>query len=186
MTNVFRWIEQHHLMFSFISTQLAGFPNAYGITKMAAEYWASQLDHGLIARLWNCYGAEEIGIRSHVIPDLIAQARAARWIDLKTSGEELRQFLHADDVAQALIAQRNSGQAFADITSGVWVSIREIAEIVARQMSATATQGKEKGSESLVEPSRPLMGWSPSIDLEQGIALVIRETQAMAPLTIET
>ena len=182
MTNVFRWIERHHLMFSFVSTQLAGFPNAYGITKLAAEYWASQLSNGFVARLWNCYGAEEVGVRSHVIPDLIAQAQAASLISLKTSGEERRQFLHADDVAQALMVQRSSGQAFADVTSGVWVPIRKIAEIVARQMNATVKLGQEKGSESLVEPTRPLVGWSPTIDLEQGIGLVIRQTLATAPV----
>ena len=80
---------------------------------------------GLIARLWNVYDAEEPSIRSHVIPDLVQQGRGSE-IRLQTDGTERRQFLHAEDCAEGLILQRDSGQPLADLTTGSWIPVGEV------------------------------------------------------------
>jgi nucleoside-diphosphate-sugar epimerase len=151
---------------------MAGFPNAYGITKSVGELWAESIGSGLITRLWNCYDAEAPSVRSHVVPDLVRQAKTGT-IKLLTLGEERRQFLHVDDVAEALIQQRDLGQPLADVTSGTWVPIREIAELIGKRLNANVAVGSSPGDESLVEPTHLLEGWSPRIDLATGIAMVI-------------
>lgn len=170
---VFGWLQKRKSPFTFVSTQMAGYPNAYGITKSVGEFWTKAIGNGLIQRFWNCYGPEEPSKRSHVIPDLVLQGHQG-VIRLLSSGTERRQFLHVDDCADALIRQRQTRQPIADVTSDAWISIREIAEIVARHTGAKVVPGEKPGYESLVEPSCPLDGWNPSIDLETGIGMVIR------------
>lgn len=169
---VFGWLEKRNARYTFVSSQMVGYPNAYGVTKAVGETWARLVGRGLITRLWNCYDAEEPAQRSHVIPDLLVQARSGT-IRLLTSGEERRQFLHADDVARALIFQRDIGQPLADVTSGSWVSVRDVAETIGRQLSAQVVVGRKRGYESLVEPSHWLQGWRPAIDLAAGLIRVI-------------
>src|SRR5581483_6324294 len=67
---IFDCIAQTGKPFLFVTSQLAGQTNAYGLTKLMAEYWASQLG-GKVARLWNVYGWEIPGIKTHVISDLV-------------------------------------------------------------------------------------------------------------------
>jgi nucleoside-diphosphate-sugar epimerase len=168
---VFGWLEKRNAKYTFVSSQMVGYPNAYGVTKAVGETWARLVGRGLITRLWNCYDAEEPSRRSHVIPDLVAQAQKGT-MRLLTSGEERRQFLHTDDVAEALIFQRDLGQALADVTSGSWVTVRQVAAIIAQQFGAKVLPGGETGYESLIEPSQPLGGWTPSIDLATGLTKV--------------
>lgn len=174
---VFAWLEKRNARYTFVSSQMVGYHNAYGVTKAVGEMWTRLVGHGLITRLWNCYDAEEPSQRSHVIPDLVAQAKRGT-IRLLTTGEEQRQFLHADDVAHALIFQRDINQPLADVTSGDWVSIRDVAEIIGRQLSAQMIPGQERGYESLVEPSHQLQGWLPTIDLATGLARVIERMKS--------
>ncbi len=171
---VFGWLQRRDARFTFVSSQLAGYRNAYGTTKAVGEIWAQAVGHGLITRLWNCYDAEEPSRRSHVIPDLVVQAKAGA-IELLTTGAERRQFLHVDDVANALIFQRETGRRCADVTSGTWVSIRELAALIADRLGANVSVGNARGYESLVEPAQPLEGWQPSIDLPTGISAVIEK-----------
>jgi len=170
---VFGWLQKRKSPFTFVSSQMAGYPNAYGVTKSVGEVWTKTIGNGLIVRLWNCYGPEEPSKRSHVIPDLVLQGRNG-VVRLLTSGSERRQFLHVDDCAEALIRQRESRQPVADVTSGKWIMIREIAERIGAKMGARVVPGERPGYESLVEPALPLEGWRPRIDLDAGIGMVIR------------
>lgn len=171
---IFGWLKKREGRFTFVSTQMVGYPNAYGVTKAVGETWARIVGDGLITRLWNCYDAEEPSHRSHVIPDLVAQAKTGT-INLLTSGEERRQFLHADDVAEGLVFQREIRQPLADVTSGNWVSIREVAELVGRQLNAKVVLGQNSGYESLVDSTHLLARWKPRIDLPTGVSMVIRQ-----------
>jgi nucleoside-diphosphate-sugar epimerase len=171
---VFGWLEKRKARFTFVSTQMVGYPNAYGVTKAVGEFWARNLGTGLVSRLWNVFGAETPSHKSHVIPDLIQQA-AQGVIRLQTSGAERRQFIHAEDCAEALVLQRNLGQPLADITSGEWVSIRQVADIIGEMMGAAVVPGPAPGYESLVEATSPLKGWAPRIDLRTGLRMVIDE-----------
>jgi len=58
--------------------------------------------HGRMVRLWNIYGPEKLGPRSHVLTDWINACLTRREIVSMTDGLEARQFLHVDDTANAL------------------------------------------------------------------------------------
>jgi nucleoside-diphosphate-sugar epimerase len=169
---VFAWLRERQGKFTFVSTQMVGYPNAYGVSKSVGEYWAKVLG-GSVCRLWNVYGAEKPSLRSHVVPDLIEQGNKG-FVRLGTSGEERRQFLLDDDCAEALLVQRESGQRLADITSGEWVSIRDLGAAIARIMNAKLTCGSAPGYESLVDATAPLLGWGPRVGLETGLERVVK------------
>ena len=171
--SVFTWLRGSRIPFLFTSTQMAGYPNAYGLTKQMGEFWAGRLHGSHVCRLWNVYGPEPQSIRSHVISDLVHQGSSGH-IHLQTSGDERRQFISSQDCARALIHQRDTGQAFADITSGEWIRIKDLARIVADAMGAVLDLKTEPGYESLVEPTRRLAGWEPEISLAQGVDDVIK------------
>lgn len=173
---VFPWLSERKASFTFISTQMSGYPNAYGLTKAVGEFWARELG-GRVVRLWNIYGAEKSSERSHVVPDLVTQGMRGQ-ISLMTTGEERRQFLHVDDCVEALLVQRQTGQPIADVTSGEWVPIYDVASIVGHQTRAEVRRGPVKGYESIVEPRSQLEGWSPAIPLEQGLRQVIDRMRA--------
>jgi len=170
--SVFAWLQDNGLPFLFTSTQMVGYPNAYGLTKQLAEYWSERLPRAQVCRLWNVYGPEPHSVRSHVISDLVHQGRSGQ-IRLQTNGEERRQFLASGDCARALVHQRAIGQPFADITSGNWLRIREVAETVASMMKARLEVKDKPGYETMVEPTRRLENWEPRISLREGIGEVI-------------
>ena len=172
--SVFAWIESTRTPFTFVGTQMAGYANAYGITKQVGEYWAGLLPGGLVARLWNCYGPEPVTRKSYLLPDLVHQGVTRGRIRLMTSGAEQRQFLHADDCADGLIQQRECGQPVADLTSGQWVTVASVAAAVARELECPLTLGERPGYDTLVEPVHRLAGWQPRIGLPEGIRAVVR------------
>ena len=67
---VFDALSQTKKPFLFVTSQLAGLPNAYGTTKLMAWRWTESLG-GKVARVWNVYGWEHPNIKSHVITDLV-------------------------------------------------------------------------------------------------------------------
>jgi GDP-L-fucose synthase len=124
---------------------------------------------------------------SHVLPALIRKAHEAKQagaseLTIWGTGAPLREFLHVDDCADALVflLQRYSGDEHVNVGSGSDLSIRQLAELTAR---AVGFQGR-----IVTDPSKPdgtprklmsgerlsQMGWRPRISLEQGIAETYR------------
>jgi nucleoside-diphosphate-sugar epimerase len=161
--------------FLFTTSQLAGLPNAYGTTKLMGWHWASHLG-GKVARLWNVYGWEQPTIKSHVITDLVLSGLRGK-VSCMTDGAEHRRFLYKTDCVDALIQLFEGPQDTAEIAASEWVSIRQVAEEVARQLKVETQFGTIKGSECLVDPSEVLSGWSPRVSLQEGVALVIGEAR---------
>ena len=161
--------------FLFVTSQLAGLPNAYGTTKLMAWHWSLTLG-GKVARLWNVYGWEHPTIKSHVITDLVLSGLKGQ-VRCMTDGSERRRFLYKTDCASALIQLFDGPQQSAEIAAGEWVSIREVAEEVARQLNVETQFGTMKGSERLVDPAELLSGWAPRVSLEEGIASVVKEAR---------
>jgi nucleoside-diphosphate-sugar epimerase len=165
--------------FLFTSSQLAGLPHAYGITKLLGEQWARQLG-GKVARLWNTYGWEPPDVRSHVVPDLVLAALRDRQITLRTNGLERRRLLYKTDCAAALIALFESPRSSADVAGPRWLTVREVGEHIARLTDARLVVGDASGEEVLTDPQDPPPGWEPTVSLEQGIAEVIQEARAFS------
>ena len=173
---VFDALSRTKKPFLFVTSQLAGQPNAYGTTKLMAWHWAENLG-GKVARLWNVYGWEHPTIKSHVITDLVLSGCRGR-VRCLTDGFEQRRFLYKTDCVEALIQLFDGPQQSAEIAASQWVTIRDVAGEVARQLNVEAQFGNAKGSECLVDPREMLPNWSPRITLAEGIAIVIAEARA--------
>lgn len=130
---------------------------------------------------------------SHVLPALIrkvheAKAAAAPSITLWGSGTPLREFMHADDCADALVflMQHYSGHDHVNVGSGQEVTIRDLALMIARasgyEGSIDLDPSKPDGTPRKLMDSARLraMGWQPAIALETGIARTVTEFQDIA------
>jgi nucleoside-diphosphate-sugar epimerase len=174
----FEAIARAQKPFLFATSQLAGLPNAYGVTKLMSQKWAEQLG-GKIARLWNTYGWEEPDVRSHVVTDLVLSGLTKGRIQCLTDGTEHRRFIYKNDCAAALAALFDGERQTADIAGPKWLSIREVAGEIARQLNVeTVGFGDVKGSEIIVDPDNLLPGWQPAVSFPDGIAKVISNARA--------
>ena len=162
--------------FLFVTSQLAGLPNAYGTTKLMAWHWASHLG-GKVARLWNVYGWEHPDSRSHVVTDLVLSGLRGR-VKCMTSGQEKRLFLYKSDCVAALINLFDSPLQTAEIAGPKWLKISEVAEEIARQLGVEVELGEIKGSEVPIDPTELLPHWSPKVSLAEGLAAVIADARA--------
>lgn len=122
---------------------------------------------------------------SHVLPALIRKAHEAKRdgasdFTIWGSGTPLREFLHVDDLADALVflAQNYSAPEIVNIGSGDEIAIGDLAELIGR---AVGFEGKilRDASKPDGTPRKRLdtsrlesLGWRASIDLKDGIESV--------------
>ncbi|MBN8189818.1 GDP-L-fucose synthase [Salipiger thiooxidans] len=130
---------------------------------------------------------------SHVLPALLrkfheAKEAGASSVELWGSGTPLREFLHCDDLADALVflLKEYSGYEHVNVGSGTEVTIRELAETIARvvgyEAELTFDATKPDGTpRKLMDSSRLAdMGWSRARPLEDGIAQTYEHWLAQA------
>lgn len=119
---------------------------------------------------------------SHVLPALIRKFYEAKIennssIEIWGSGKPLREFLHADDAADACVflMENYEGNEFFNVGTGKEISIRELAEIIRKVIGFNGelvfNTGKPDGMpRKLLDVSRlEKMGWKYRIELEDGI-----------------
>ena len=120
---------------------------------------------------------------SHVVPALIAKAHAAKGsadgeIVVWGSGTPRREFLYVDDLADALIflLKHYNGEEHVNIGIGSDVTIRELAETVARVVGVSGKlrfdSSKPDGTPRKLLDSGKMkaLGWSPTTSLEDGLS----------------
>lgn len=135
MTNTFRALEGS--CFAFASTQMWNMDHPYGTLKHLGEHYTRLLD-GISVRLWNVYGYEEVSEKSHVIADFIHKFKTTGKIELLTNGQEVRQFLHADDCGRCLVAiaenfkeiKSTRRRDHVDVSSFEWITILDLARMI--------------------------------------------------------
>ncbi len=167
---------------------------AYAIAKIAgiklAQTYRRQYGCDFISAMpTNLYGPEDnFDLQSsHVLPALIRKAHEAKRAGAKDlviwgSGAPLREFLHVDDCADALVflMKTYSGQTQVNVGSGEEVTIRALAEIIRRAVGfegvIVTDPSKPDGAPRKLMSSDVLraMGWSPKISLNDGVAATYR------------
>ncbi|MDB4314578.1 NAD(P)-dependent oxidoreductase [bacterium] len=184
METTFCLLRKYQKPFIFTSSQMAAQPHStYGNLKLVGERFTKALG-GICVRLWNVYGKEEENEKSHVITDFIKQAEENGKIICRTNGQEQRQFLHAEDLAKALLcltdryAQINRRENI-DISSFEWCSIEEIAwtcgDIFNVDYELSNSQDENQKNYKN-EPNRKILEfWKPSINIREGIQKIINE-----------
>ena len=172
-----------------LSGPLESTNEAYAIAKIAGlklcQFYRQQ--YGVLfhsAMPTNLYGPGDNyhSENSHVLPALLrrfheaVQAKAPS-VTLWGTGKSLREFLHVDDLASALLAvlTMENPPDWINAGSGTDVTIKELAELIAR---ITGFEGKLEwdttrpdGTPRKLMDSGKLLatGWQPRFDLESGI-----------------
>ncbi len=183
MLNTFSYLEKYSNPFIFASTQMSNMNHSpYGTLKRIGEHYTNILG-GHIVRFWNTYGIENNPEKTHVITDFINSAISQKSILMRTTGNESRQFLHADDCGKALLKIQENYEdiekRYLDITSFEWSSIYEVAKIVSNIFGDLPIKRGEK--EDLVqnnisnEPDPYFKKyWKPEITLKDGITTIVK------------
>ncbi len=125
---------------------------------------------------------------SHVLPALLRKFHEAKVsgtseVVVWGSGTPLREFLHCDDLADALVflLKEYSGYDHINVGSGVEVTIRELAETIAEVVGYEArlsfdTSQPDGTPRKLMDSSRlHAMGWIGARSLEEGVADAYRD-----------
>lgn len=118
----------------------------------------------------------------HVIPALMLKAHQAKQsgaqaIELWGTGSPLREFMHVDDMAEAVVflLRRYSGEPHVNVGTGREVSIREVAELIIKAVGfkgeLTFDTTKPDGMPRKLLDSGVIhgMGWKARIGLEEGL-----------------
>jgi GDP-L-fucose synthase len=140
----------------------------------------------------NMYGLNDnFDLRgSHVLPALVrkfheAKATGAASVTCWGSGQPMREFLYADDLARAcrFLLENYDDAQLINIGYGTDVTIRELAETVRRIVGFSGeitwdTTKPDGTPRKLLDSSRLFaLGWRPQVDLETGIRLVYEDFQ---------
>jgi len=162
----------------------------YAVAKIAgiklAQSYRQQFGRDYISAMpTNLYGqGDNFDLSSsHVLPALLRKAHEAKVSNAKSitiwgTGSPLREFLHADDCADALVflLKNYSDARHINVGSGHELSILELTRLVSRVVGFTGEivhdRSKPDGTPRKLMSSARLnaMGWTPRIPLEQGIA----------------
>jgi GDP-L-fucose synthase len=136
----------------------------------------------------NLYGPRDnFDLRtSHVLPALVrkfveAQAAGKSSITLWGSGSPLREFLHTDDLAAAVVmtSQKFDGSIHLNIGTGQDISIKDLAFLIADLTGFGGdiewdTSKPDGTPRKVLDVSRVMsLGWRPTIRLSEGLASTI-------------
>ena len=171
----------------------------YSLAKIAGlkmvEYYGRQYGfNGISVMPCNLYGTNNSfdPLHSHVLSALIKKFVDA--VDSKTNnvivwgtGSAKREFMHVDDVAEAILFLMDNydSSEFINIGWGIDISIRELAELIAQKVDykgsikwdATKPDGMPR---KCVDVSHlNALGYTPKISLEDGIKKTIEEYRAI-------
>lgn len=167
--------------------------NPYGSLKNISEHYVNLSNNGINVKLWNVYGNEEINDKSHVIPDFIDSYIKNKSISMKTSGNEVRQFLHSDDFSEAVYIIMNNHDMFLQwiksnshtpicISSYKWISIYNLAQTIKHICKSVydddiniITGDYFDNHTNTTDPTHSILNdfWEPKISLEDGLKQMI-------------
>jgi nucleoside-diphosphate-sugar epimerase len=166
--------------------------NPYAASKLAAERLCAEhhRDAGVavtILRIFNVYGP---GQRAGFLVPTVVDGVRAGTIELADPSPR-RDFVHLDDVVDALvraIAWRHDGCEAINVGSGRSASVAELVEIAVRasrrdvrvRFANVARPGEIADVVADVRKAAATLGWQPRVDLESGIARLVRATPGPA------
>lgn len=128
---------------------------------------------------------------SHVLPAMIRKFHEAKRdgkpsVELWGTGSPMREFLHADDLAEACVylMETYNDSSLVNIGTGVDITIRELAETIKAETGYEGeivwnTDKPDGTPRKLMDVSKlHSLGWKHKIDLKEGIAKVYAEYKA--------
>lgn len=162
----------------------------YGTHKLAAEHILTSYQDRFgipvrIARIFSTYGP---GLQRQVVHEIVVRVRQGRNLSLQGTGRETRDFIHIEDLTQALlrIAQAPRCPSVVNVASGQAASIRDLASIAAQfspkkiavRFSGKARLGDPRFWKADISRLRSL-GFRTKISLEEGLRGMILQGDAV-------
>ena len=177
-------LRRYNKPFIFASSQMSNMSfSSYGTMKSVGEFYTRTLN-GLVVKFWNVYGIERDENKTHVITDFVKMALDKGKIQMRTDGEEERQFLYARDCSEALLILANNYKNIPrdkdlHITTFKWLKIVDIAHTIAKLCgSVPVIVGKDKDTVQQGMRNEPnpfiLSLWKPTTEIEQGLVEIIK------------
>ncbi|MFC7045382.1 NAD-dependent epimerase/dehydratase family protein [Halobacteriaceae archaeon GCM10025711] len=162
----------------------------YGIEKLATDHYvrayADLYDLETVAlRYFNVYGPRQAASDySAVIDAFVEQALAGGPITVEGDGTQTRDFVHVSDVVQANLLAATTphvGEAF-NVGTGTSVSVLELARKIREATGVDADvvhtdprPGDIDQSCPDIEKARSLLGYEPTVTLDDGLGSVVEE-----------
>jgi UDP-glucose 4-epimerase len=166
--------------------------NPYACQKLMGEIYATNVHqvYGLETvslRYFNVYGPRQVseGAYRLVIGIFLQQRADGEPLTIHGDGEQTRDFTWVGDVVRANILAGESSNVGAgeaiNIGSGYEASINRIAELVGGPVVHQAPRGHdERFKRASVEKAKALLGWAPTVRVEEGIARLVEAQSAAA------
>jgi nucleoside-diphosphate-sugar epimerase len=163
----------------------------YGVAKLAAERYCvsfSRVYHGfetVVLRYFNVFGERQSPYSQYaaVVPLFVTAIREGRPVTIFGDGEQSRDFTYVGNVVDATLrageADGASGEIF-NVAAGAPGSVNELADTVARilerhveKVYAEPRPGDVRNSWADVSAAERILGYRPSVDLEEGLRRTI-------------
>ena len=169
--------------------------SSYGIVKLALEKYIAlySREHGLTSvslRISNLYGeGQRHDTGFGVIASFCHKAVTGATVEIWGDGTVSRDFIHVSDVVDAFVAalDHDGESLVVNIGSGTSVSINTvldtIATIVGREVPRRYLQGRAfdvKHTCLDIGLAARTLGWTPKIDLNEGLRRVLERSQSPA------
>ena len=158
----------------------------YGLQK----YWGEQMMklwyelHGLQTvslRFFNVYGPhlDPSGAYALVIGKFLRQRAEGKPLTITGDGEQTRDFTHVSDIVEAIVRAGENpavghGEVF-NVGAGRNISIKKIAELIGGPIEYVAPRIEPKHTLADTTAIRTLLGWQPTVSIEDGVAELKRE-----------
>jgi dTDP-glucose 4,6-dehydratase len=143
-----------------------------------------------IVRIFNTYGPRMRPNDGRAIPTFIQQALANQPITVFGDGSQTRSFCYVDDLVTGLIALAESDEHLpVNIGNPNEFTLNELAEAVVRMSGSTSEIVYEalpvddpRVRQPDITRARQILGWSPTVELEEGLRKTITSA---APRAVE-
>ncbi|MHB8603165.1 MAG: NAD-dependent epimerase/dehydratase family protein [Nitrosotalea sp.] len=155
--------------------------NPYGITKLKAENLAKEYSKhcdivGL--RYYNVYGDTMTNTGAGVISQFYQSMQKQKPPVIDGNGEQLRDFVHIQDVVHATISamEKNTGSHFINIGSSITISVLNLANLFIKYSGSNTSpvfqeqkEGNVLASQANISLAKKLLDWKPQTTLEDWI-----------------
>jgi len=160
----------------------------YGLSKLMGEevvrFFSTYGFKQVVLRLFNVYGPGQNAAYAGVITKFLERVRNSLPPIIYGDGEQTRDFIHVEDVAEAvrLVLKTGCVGETLNIGSGIPTRIKDLAYLVMRVFEVSGEpvytndrQGDIKHSYADISKARSLLGFEPRISLEQGLRKILEQ-----------
>jgi len=180
-------ITEEMLLSGAGSNNLGGYAFSKIVGLKLCEYYRKQYNDDFSAVIVpNLYGPNDNG--STVMPMLLRKFSHATMtgegsVSVWGTGNARREFLHVNDLADALLflINNNMDGTHINIGSGMDISIKELSSLIRKAFGYSGeiifdTTKPEGAMQKLLDCTRiNAMGWTPKISLQEGITMLVKE-----------